>query len=264
MAQAVWQNYHFNWQKLSELVLLLCKRRILLKKILQKFDVVVMGVLPFSPLQKSCCVWHLNPVLRNNVPLSVFQINIDFQTKNMIAQNIQGPTHTCFSAAQKRVYSLMENNSYPRFLESEFYQELCRKTPISRAAQGTWVMDRREKQPVGCRGSRATAREQHPDPKGWGTECSACLPRCKDKHWLCAELMARSDAAGGCSGDVAQRASSCWHCPSLQRWLCRSPSVTAEEQCGRSGQSFLLVSRSCSLHLGTAGNLSNWVPIYFS
>ncbi|KFP63516.1 Regulator of G-protein signaling 2, partial [Cariama cristata] len=54
------------------------------------------------------------------------EINIDFQTKNMIAQNIQEATHTCFSAAQKRVYSLMENNSYPRFLESEFYQELCK------------------------------------------------------------------------------------------------------------------------------------------
>jgi len=67
----------------------------------------------------------------------VLQINIDFQTKNTIAQNIQEATHTCFSAAQKRVYSLMENNSYPRFLESEFYQELCKKTPITRAAQGT-------------------------------------------------------------------------------------------------------------------------------
>ncbi|NWT75019.1 RGS2 protein, partial [Prunella himalayana] len=65
------------------------------------------------------------------------EINIDFQTKNIIAQNIQEATHTCFSVAQKRVYSLMENNSYPRFLESEFYQELCKKTPISRAAQGT-------------------------------------------------------------------------------------------------------------------------------
>ncbi|XP_002190759.1 regulator of G-protein signaling 2 [Taeniopygia guttata] len=65
------------------------------------------------------------------------EINIDFQTKNMIAQNIQEATHTCFSVAQKRVYSLMENNSYPRFLESEFYQELCKKMPINRAAQGT-------------------------------------------------------------------------------------------------------------------------------
>uniref|UniRef100_A0A8C9LF82 RGS domain-containing protein n=1 Tax=Pavo cristatus TaxID=9049 RepID=A0A8C9LF82_PAVCR len=60
-------------------------------------------------------------------PQAPKEINIDFQTKNMIAQNLQEATHTCFSAAQKRVYSLMENNSYPRFLESEFYQELCKK-----------------------------------------------------------------------------------------------------------------------------------------
>lgn len=77
----------------------------------------------------------------------------------MIAQNIQDATHTCFSAAQRRVYSLMENNSYPRFLESEFYQELCKKAPISRATQGTWTMERREKQPLGWWGSQAMAHE---------------------------------------------------------------------------------------------------------
>ncbi|XP_032082587.1 regulator of G-protein signaling 2 [Thamnophis elegans] len=65
------------------------------------------------------------------------EINIDFQTKSSIAQSIGEATHTCFSAAQKRVYSLMENNSYPRFLESEFYQGLCRKSPISRDSQET-------------------------------------------------------------------------------------------------------------------------------
>nr|XP_060630514.1 regulator of G-protein signaling 2 [Anolis sagrei ordinatus] len=65
------------------------------------------------------------------------EINIDFQTKNTIAQNLNEATHTCFSVAQKRVYSLMENNSYPRFLESEFYQELCKKPSISREPQAT-------------------------------------------------------------------------------------------------------------------------------
>nr|XP_056700164.1 regulator of G-protein signaling 2 [Euleptes europaea] len=65
------------------------------------------------------------------------EINVDFQTKNSIAQNLQEATHTCFNAAQKRVYSLMENNAYPRFLESEFYQELCKKPQISREPQGT-------------------------------------------------------------------------------------------------------------------------------
>ncbi|XP_028588354.2 regulator of G-protein signaling 2 [Podarcis muralis] len=64
------------------------------------------------------------------------EINIDFQTKNTIAQNLQEATDTCFSTAQKRVYSLMENNAYPRFLESEFYQELC-KMPIHKEPQAT-------------------------------------------------------------------------------------------------------------------------------
>ncbi|XP_055966585.1 regulator of G-protein signaling 2 [Sorex fumeus] len=58
------------------------------------------------------------------------EINIDFQTKTLIAQNIQDATSGCFTTAQKRVYSLMENNSYPRFLESEFYQDLCKKPQI--------------------------------------------------------------------------------------------------------------------------------------
>lgn len=187
----------------------------------------------------------------------------------MIAQNIQEATHTCFSVAQKRVYSLMENNSYPRFLESEFYQELCKKTPISRAAQGTWEMERKEKQPLGWRGSQATAREQHPGPKGWGTEHPVCVPQCKDKYWLWSRAdgpqwrcwrVLRGDGRG-CQ-PAAGTALLCQSCS--QRWLCRSPSVTAKEQRGRSGQSFLLVHRSCSLHLGTAGSSSNWLPIYFS
>ncbi|XP_030062313.1 regulator of G-protein signaling 2 [Microcaecilia unicolor] len=55
------------------------------------------------------------------------EINIDFQTREMITQNLHAPAKCCFNAAQKRVYSLMENNSYPRFLQSEFYQELCRR-----------------------------------------------------------------------------------------------------------------------------------------
>ncbi|XP_029474411.1 regulator of G-protein signaling 2 [Rhinatrema bivittatum] len=65
------------------------------------------------------------------------EINIDFQTRELITQNLQAPAHGCFSAAQKRVYSLMENNSYPRFLQSEFYQELCRQPQITKEPQGT-------------------------------------------------------------------------------------------------------------------------------
>ncbi|XP_051696002.2 regulator of G-protein signaling 2-like [Oryctolagus cuniculus] len=59
------------------------------------------------------------------------EVNIDFQTKILIVQNIQNATTGCFTSAQKRVYSLMENNSYPHFLASEFYQNLCKKTQIT-------------------------------------------------------------------------------------------------------------------------------------
>lgn len=65
------------------------------------------------------------------------EINIDFQTRETITQNLQAPAQCCFSAAEKRVYSLMENNSYPRFLQSEFYQELCRRPQITKEPQGT-------------------------------------------------------------------------------------------------------------------------------
>uniref|UniRef100_W5MKL4 Regulator of G protein signaling 2 n=1 Tax=Lepisosteus oculatus TaxID=7918 RepID=W5MKL4_LEPOC len=52
------------------------------------------------------------------------EINLDFHTKDTIIQNLQVPMTSCFNAAQKRVYNLMENNSYPRFLQSEIYKEL--------------------------------------------------------------------------------------------------------------------------------------------
>lgn len=65
------------------------------------------------------------------------EINIDFQTKTLIAQNIQEATTGCFTTAQRRVYSLMENNSYPRFLESEFYQDLCKKPEIATEPRAT-------------------------------------------------------------------------------------------------------------------------------
>ncbi|XP_062308831.1 regulator of G-protein signaling 2 [Osmerus eperlanus] len=53
------------------------------------------------------------------------EINLDFHTKEEITHALPLPTLTCFLAAQKRVYSLMENNSYPRFINSELYKELC-------------------------------------------------------------------------------------------------------------------------------------------
>ncbi|XP_076582442.1 regulator of G-protein signaling 21-like [Chaetodon auriga] len=53
------------------------------------------------------------------------EINLDFHTKNAIVQSLHEPTATSFLAAQRKVYSLMENNSYPRFIHSDLYRELC-------------------------------------------------------------------------------------------------------------------------------------------
>ncbi|NWQ76582.1 RGS21 protein, partial [Columbina picui] len=55
------------------------------------------------------------------------EINIDFQTKNHIAQNMSEPTLSCFDDAQRLIYSLMAKDSFPRFLRSEEYKELVKK-----------------------------------------------------------------------------------------------------------------------------------------
>ncbi|XP_072297295.1 regulator of G-protein signaling 13 [Eucyclogobius newberryi] len=52
------------------------------------------------------------------------EINIDQKTREIICQNIAEPMATCFDEAQKVVFSLMENDSYPRFLKSSVYREL--------------------------------------------------------------------------------------------------------------------------------------------
>ncbi|XP_034567698.1 regulator of G-protein signaling 2 [Notolabrus celidotus] len=60
--------------------------------------------------------------IKNEAPK---EINLDFHTKNTITQCLHDPTTTSFLAAQRKVYSLMENNSYPRFIHSDLYRELC-------------------------------------------------------------------------------------------------------------------------------------------
>ncbi|XP_065698520.2 regulator of G-protein signaling 21 isoform X1 [Patagioenas fasciata] len=55
------------------------------------------------------------------------EINIDFHTKNHIAQNMTEPTLSCFDDAQRLIYSLMAKDSFPRFLRSEEYKELVKK-----------------------------------------------------------------------------------------------------------------------------------------
>ncbi|KTF89155.1 hypothetical protein cypCar_00023659 [Cyprinus carpio] len=59
-------------------------------------------------------------------PDSPKEINLDFYTRESLHQSLLIPTQWSFKAAQNRAYFLMEHNSYPRFLDSELYQKLCR------------------------------------------------------------------------------------------------------------------------------------------
>lgn len=52
------------------------------------------------------------------------QVNLDFNTTHIISQSLQRPSAACFVVAQRKIFSLMENGSFPRFLQSEQYRGL--------------------------------------------------------------------------------------------------------------------------------------------
>ncbi|KAL4635040.1 hypothetical protein GN956_G14026 [Arapaima gigas] len=62
------------------------------------------------------------------------EVNIDFQTREMTRQKLQEPNPSSFSDVQGRVYSLMEKDSYPRFLRSKIYLDILNnaQTPCQR------------------------------------------------------------------------------------------------------------------------------------
>ncbi|XP_009573184.1 PREDICTED: regulator of G-protein signaling 5, partial [Fulmarus glacialis] len=59
----------------------------------------------------------------NNSPRKV---NIDHFTKAVTMKNLVEPSPSSFDMAQKRIFALMEKDSLPRFVRSEFYQELIK------------------------------------------------------------------------------------------------------------------------------------------
>ncbi|XP_070775321.1 regulator of G-protein signaling 21-like [Enoplosus armatus] len=52
------------------------------------------------------------------------QVNLDFYTREIISKSLQQPSPSCFVVAQRTIYSLMENGSFTRFIQSEQYQVL--------------------------------------------------------------------------------------------------------------------------------------------
>ncbi|KAK7162680.1 hypothetical protein R3I93_006886 [Phoxinus phoxinus] len=56
------------------------------------------------------------------------EINIDHSTKAAIEKNILQLTRSCFNVAQDKIYSLMKRDCYPRFLTSDIYLTLTKRT----------------------------------------------------------------------------------------------------------------------------------------
>lgn len=52
------------------------------------------------------------------------QVNLDSYTREHTKENLQNITRSCFDLAQKRIYGLMEKDSYPRFLRSDLYLDI--------------------------------------------------------------------------------------------------------------------------------------------
>uniref|UniRef100_A0A8C7IRR6 Regulator of G protein signaling 2 n=1 Tax=Oncorhynchus kisutch TaxID=8019 RepID=A0A8C7IRR6_ONCKI len=56
---------------------------------------------------------------------SPMEVNVDYHTRDTIAHSLHKPTPSCFDGAQRKVCSLMENDAYPRFIQSDYYKDLC-------------------------------------------------------------------------------------------------------------------------------------------
>ncbi|KAM8829011.1 regulator of G-protein signaling 3a isoform 5-T5 [Spinachia spinachia] len=59
------------------------------------------------------------------------EVNLDSYTRDHTKDNLQNVTRSCFELAQRRIYGLMEKDSYPRFLRSELYVDLINQKKAS-------------------------------------------------------------------------------------------------------------------------------------
>ncbi|XP_066466880.1 regulator of G-protein signaling 3 isoform X5 [Tiliqua scincoides] len=59
------------------------------------------------------------------------EVNLDSSTREHTKENLQNITRSCFDLAQRRIYGLMEKDSYPRFLRSELYLDLVNQKKSS-------------------------------------------------------------------------------------------------------------------------------------
>ncbi|XP_004643482.1 regulator of G-protein signaling 16 [Octodon degus] len=62
------------------------------------------------------------------------EVNIDHETRELTRTNLQAATATCFDAAQGKTRTLMEKDSYPRFLKSPAYRDLAAQASATSAS----------------------------------------------------------------------------------------------------------------------------------
>ncbi|NXY84143.1 RGS16 protein, partial [Alcedo cyanopectus] len=55
------------------------------------------------------------------------EVNIDHETREITRKNLSGATSSCFNEAQAKTRTLMEKDSYPRFLKSASYQDMTKQ-----------------------------------------------------------------------------------------------------------------------------------------
>lgn len=61
------------------------------------------------------------------IPVVLLQVNLDSKTRDLTIQLLQAPSRTSLSHAQKRIFSLLDLDCYPRFLQSDTYLTLLRE-----------------------------------------------------------------------------------------------------------------------------------------
>ncbi|XP_037668683.1 regulator of G-protein signaling 16 isoform X1 [Choloepus didactylus] len=62
------------------------------------------------------------------------EVNIDHETRELTRTNLQATTAACFDVAQGKTRTLMEKDSYPRFLKSPAYQDLAAQAAAASAS----------------------------------------------------------------------------------------------------------------------------------
>uniref|UniRef100_A0A3Q2P3I2 Regulator of G-protein signaling 8 n=1 Tax=Fundulus heteroclitus TaxID=8078 RepID=A0A3Q2P3I2_FUNHE len=55
------------------------------------------------------------------------EVNIDYRTREKTKQILSEPTPGSLNEVQGKIYSLMEKDSYPRFLRSKMYQDIVNR-----------------------------------------------------------------------------------------------------------------------------------------